>query len=162
MTVVSIFAIIAVALFLAAFFSKRRFGLLGLALTAGATLANIWSYDAGLLVSATGLIPDGPMTHAVSLSLVTLLPAVLLFFNGRTYKKLLPRLFGSLLFMVLAVAFLIEPIGYVLPLEGVGAQVYQWLKDNRDLIISIGVALAVVDVLFTKSARKHDKESKKK
>lgn len=157
-----VFAGLAIVLFSAAFFSKRRFGLLGLALTAGATLSTIWSYDAGLLVSATGLVPDGPMTQAVTLSLVTLLPAILLFFHGSTYKKIFPRLVGSILFMVLAVAFLIEPIGYVLPLEGLGAQTYQQLKDNKDTIISIGVGLAVVDLFFTKPTRKLEKESKRK
>jgi hypothetical protein len=73
-----ILASVALALFFGAFISKRRFGLLGLALTAGATLSTIWSYNAGLVVAATGVVPDGVITQAIAQSLVVLLPAILL------------------------------------------------------------------------------------
>lgn len=150
MIVIAIFAALAVALFLGAFLSKRRFGLLGLALTAGATLSSIWSYDAGLVVSSTGLVPDGPLTNAIALSLIVLLPAIILLFHGYTYKENAARVIGSLLFMMLALAFLVEPIGFALPLEGVAADVYHWLVNNKEVIISIGVVLAIVDLFFTK------------
>jgi len=152
--VISIFVLIAVALFVGAFITRRRFGLLGLALTAGATLSTIWSYDAGLVVSATGLVPAGPLTNAVALSLVVLAPAVVLLFHGYTYKNIIPRVIGSLLFTVLALAFLVEPIGYALPLQGIAADAYNWLATNKNLIISIGVVLAVIDLFFTKPAKK--------
>lgn len=154
MIVISIFVLIAVALFVGAFITRRRFGLLGLALTAGATLSTIWSYDAGLVVSATGLVPAGPLTNAVALSLVVLAPAVVLLFHGYTYKNIIPRVIGSLLFTVLALAFLVEPIGYALPLQGIAADAYNWLATNKNLIISIGVVLAVIDLFFTKPAKK--------
>lgn len=150
MIVVAIFAALAVGLFLGAFLSKRRFGLLGLALTAGATLSNIWSYDAGLVVSSTGLVPDGPFTNAIALSLIVLLPAIVLLFHGYTYKENAARVIGSLLFTVLALAFLVEPIGFALPLQGVAGDVYGWLVHYKEVIISIGVVLAVVDLFFTK------------
>jgi hypothetical protein len=152
--VISIFVLIAIALFVGAFITRRRFGLLGLALTAGATLSTIWSYDAGLVVSATGLVPAGPLTNAVALSLVVLAPAVVLLFHGYTYKNIIPRVIGSLLFTVLALAFLVEPIGYALPLQGIAADAYNWLATNKNLIISIGVVLAVIDLFFTKPAKK--------
>lgn len=162
MIVIGIFIAVAVVLFLAAYFSKRRFGLLGLALTAGATLATLWSYDAGLLVSAVGIVPEGPMTQAVTLSLVTLLPAMLLLFHGYSYKGRFARGIGSLLFTALAIAFLVEPIGYILPLEGVGADAYTWLQENQSLVISVGVVLAVVDLFLTKPVKALEKEAKKK
>jgi hypothetical protein len=150
MIVIAIFAALAVGLFLGAFLSKRRFGLLGLALTAGATLSSIWSYDAGLVVSSTGLVPDGPLTNAIALSLIVLMPAIVLLFHGYTYKENAARVIGSLLFMMLALAFLVEPIGFALPLEGTAADVYHWLVNNKEVIISAGVVLAVVDLFFTK------------
>jgi len=156
-----VFAALAVVLFLGAFISKRRFGLLGLALAAGATLSTLWSYDAGLVVSSTGLVPEGVITQAVTQSLVVLLPAILLLFHGYAYKKRISRTVGSLLFTVLALAFLVEPIGYALPLEGVGAQAYATLKEYKDIIISAGVVLAVVDLFFTKPAHLAEKASKK-
>lgn len=158
MIVIAIFATIAIALFAGAFLSKRRFGLLGLALTAGATLSSMWSYDAGLVISSTGLVPDGPLTNAVALSLIVLLPAILLLFHGYTYKGLLGRVLGSALFAVLALAFLVEPISFALPLTGVANDAYVVLMQNKNLIISIGVVLAVVDLFFTKPAPKKSHE----
>lgn len=147
-----VFAALALVLFAGAFISKRRFGLLGLALTAGATLSTIWSYDAGLVVSSTGLVPEGVITQAVTQSLVVLLPAILLLFHGYTYKNVVGRIIGSVLFAVLALAFLLEPIGYALPLEGIGADVYGFLNNYKEVIISIGVILAIADLFFTKPA----------
>ncbi len=162
MIVVGIFIAVALALFMGAFLSKRRFGLLGLALTAGAMLSETWTYYAGLVVSATGLVPEGPITQAATQSLVVLLPAILLLFHGYSYKNMISRVIGSLLFTVLALAFLVEPIGFALPLEGIGADVYQWFVNNKQTIISIGVVLAVIDLFFTKPAKSSDKDSKKR
>jgi hypothetical protein len=102
MTVVLIFAALAIALFVGAFWSRRRYGLLGLALTAGATISSIWSYDAGLVVSSTGLFPNGPLTNAITLSVIVLLPAIILLFHGYTYKENAARVIGAFLFTVLA------------------------------------------------------------
>lgn len=160
MVVIIVLASLAIALFLGAFWSRRRFGLLGLALTAGATLSSIWSYDAGLVVSSTGLVPNGPLTNAVALSLIVLLPAIILLFHGYTYKENAARVIGSLLFMVLALAFLVEPLSFALPLEGGANDVYKWVIQWQELIISIGVVLAVVDLFFTKPA-KNDRDKRR-
>jgi len=162
MVVIAVLIGLVLALFAASFFSKRRFGLLGLALTAGATLSSIWSYDAGLIVSSTGLVPVGPLTNAVALSIVVLLPAILLLFHGYSYKGIFPRIIGSLLFTILAIAFLLEPIGFALPLEGTSAFVYKQALEYKNIIISVGVVLAIVDLFFTKPAHIAEKHSKKK
>lgn len=156
-----VFAAVAAILFVGAYMSRRRFGLLGLALTAGATLSSLWTYDAGLLVSSLGVVPEGVITQAVTQSLVVLLPALLLLFHGYSYKSKLSRLIGSLLFTVLALAFLVEPIGYALPLSGFGATVYETLKQYRAVIISVGVVLAVIDLFLTKPAHLAEKAGKK-
>lgn len=158
---IAVLAGVALLLFAGSFISKRRFGLLGLALTAGATLSALWSYDAGLIVSSLGVLPEGVITQAVTQSLVVLLPAILLLFHGYAYKNVVGRLVGSLLFTLLALAFLIEPIGYALPLEGHGATAYATLRDYKDVVISVGVVLAVVDLFFTKPAHLAEKASKK-
>lgn len=161
MVIIGIVIAIAAALFAGAYMTKRRFGLLGLALTAGATLSTIWSYEAGLVVSATGLVPAGPITTAVTLGAVTLLPAVVLLFHGYAYKDNFSRFVGALLFALLAVAFLVEPLEYVVALEGEAAQVYSWLVDHRSIIISIGVILSVLDLFFTKPAALAERSRKK-
>jgi hypothetical protein len=153
MTVILVFLAIAIALFVGAFISKRRFGLLGLALTAGATLSTLWSYDAGLLIAGTGLVPAGPITNAVALSVVVLLPAIVLLFHGYTYKNIISRVLGALLFTVLALAFLMEPLSFALPLSGSTADAYNTAASYQSVIISVGVILAVVDLFFTKPAK---------
>lgn len=161
MVPIVVLAVVAIVLFAVAFVSKRRFGLLGLALTAGATLSTIWSYDAGLIVSSLGVLPEGVITQAATQSLVVLLPAILLLFHGYAYKKIHSRIIGSLLFTVLALAFLIEPLSYTLPLDGVGGQVYSTIRYYKDVIISAGVILAVIDIFFTKPVHLAEKEKKK-
>ena len=158
MLVIAVLVGIAAALFCAAFFSKRRFGLLGLALTAGATLSTLWSYDAGLIVSSTGLVPDGPITNAVSLAVVVLLPAILLLFHGYTYKNMFGRVIGSLLFTVLALAFLTEPIGSIFALSGVSQEVFNFIVSHKNTIISVGVVFAIIDLFFTKPPSKKERE----
>ena len=152
---------VALGLFFGAFISKRRFGLLGLALTAGATLSTIWSYNVGLVVAATGVVPDGVITQAVAQSLVVLLPAILLLFHGYSYKGVVGRVVGALLFTVLALAFLVEPLSYALPLDGSGGVVYSTIRQYKDIIISAGVILAVIDLFFTKPAHLAEKSKKK-
>jgi hydrogenase/urease accessory protein HupE len=147
MLTLGVFAGLAILLFAGAFVSKRRFGLLGLALTAGATLSTIWSYDAGLVISSTGLVPDGEITTAVTLSLIVLLPAIVLLFHGYAYKSVFGRVIGALLFTCLALAFLLQPVSLALPQEAT----VEIIKDNyRDVIISVGVVFAVIDLFFTK------------
>lgn len=152
-----VFGVVALALFGIAFLSKRRFGLLGLALAAGATLSTIWSYEAGLIVAGTGLVPKGEITQAVTQALVVLLPATLLLFHGYSYKDKMSRIIGALLFTLLALAFLVDPIGYALPLDGYSTTIYSWLKDNKNVIISVGIILAVIDLFFTKRAKHEEK-----
>jgi len=161
MIVIIVFIVIALALFAGAFLSKRRFGLLGLALTAGATLSTIWSYDAGLVVSGTGLVPSGPLTNAIVLSAIVLLPAVVLLFHGYTYKENAARVIGSLLFTILALAFLVEPLSFALPLTGSAADVYRIIVQYKEVIISAGVVFAVIDLFFTKPAKLSDKDRKR-
>lgn len=162
MTTIIILAGLALLLFAGAFISKRRFGLLGLALTAGATLSVIWADTAGLVVASTGIVPKGPITDAATLSTIVLLPAILLLFHGYSYKNMAARIVGSLMFAILALAFLVVPIGYALPLEGIGADVYHQILYYKDVIISAGVILAVVDIFLTKPAHLAEKSSKKK
>jgi hypothetical protein len=160
MNVVIVFAILAVVLFVSAYITRRHFGLLGLALAAGSILSGIWSYDAGLVVSSVGIFPSGPITTAATLSAIVVLPAIILLFHDYAYKNPIARIIGAALFTLLALAFLVEPLGHAFVLEGKGANVYTWLQNNKDVIISIGMILAVVDLFFTKPAHLAEKRSK--
>jgi hypothetical protein len=151
MDVLLVYSTGAAVLFIAVYLTKRRFGLLGLALASGSILSDIWGRDALYAFTYSGA-PTGPLAAAVILSGLILLPAGILLFHGYAYKSKLGRTGGALLFTVLALAFLVEPLGHVLMLQGFGSEVYDWLVNNREIIIGIGLALAVLDMFFTKPA----------
>lgn len=159
MEIIIICAVIAVVLFVSAFITRRRFGLLGLALAAGSILSSIWGYDIGLAASSFN-IPSGPMASAIILSIVILLPAGILLFHGYTYKTLIGRVVGASLFTLLALAFLLDPLGHILMPVGFGANVYQMLVNNKSLIIGAGLIVAVIDLFLTKPAHLSDRRHK--
>lgn len=160
MGVILICIALAVVLFVSAYVTRRRFGLLGLALAAGSILSGIWGYDAGLIASGLGF-PTGSLTTAITLAVVVLLPAVVLLFHGYRYKTFIGRVVGASLFTLLALAFLIEPLGHVLMLQGFGADVYNWLSQNRTTIIGGGLIAAVVDLFLTTPARKSERRGRR-
>jgi len=151
-----VYIFIMAALFAAAFVSKRRFGLLGLALAAGSLLSGIWAVNAELAVTTLGA-PSGMLTATVISSAVVLLPAGLLLFHGYSYKNLIGRIIGAGLFTLLAITFLIEPLGHLLIPQGFGANLYEWLVSNQNMIIGVGLILAVGDLFLTKPAHSAEK-----
>lgn len=153
MTAVAILAAVALFLFAGSFFSKRRFGLLGLALAAGYVLSGLWHDTAEFMVVALGIFPEGVVTSFVATLALLLMPALLLFFHGYSYKTITGRLIGSLLFTALAVSFLAEPMSKALVLEGVGLQVFGWIVSNATMGIGLGVMAAVFDVFLSKPAK---------
>jgi hypothetical protein len=159
MEIILVYIIIAATLFMAAFITKRRFGLLGLALAAGSILSGIWEYDANLVASLFG-IPNSPLAASAVSSIIVLLPAGVLLFHGNTYKTLVSRIIGACLFTLLAIAFLIEPLSHVLMPQGIGAEIYRLLLNNKDMIIGIGLIVAVVDLFLTKPAHLSSKHHK--
>jgi hypothetical protein len=158
MSAIVVLLVIILALFAGAFLSRRRFGLLGLGLAAGAIISPIWTDNAGFVISATGVIPEGPLINALATTILILVPAVLFMFHGQTNHTLFGRIIGSLLFTLLATAFLTQPIGAALILSGPAQTVYQWFISYRDLIVSFGVAAAIADLLLTKASRKSEKK----
>ncbi|MEI6054352.1 MAG: hypothetical protein WCQ49_03235 [Candidatus Saccharibacteria bacterium] len=159
MEIILIYIVIAVGLFISAYITKRRFGLLGLALASGSLLSQIWGYDIGLIASGFGL-PSNPLTVAIITSLVVLLPAGVLLFHGYTYKNKIARIVGAAMFTLLALAFLVEPLGNVLMPTGSSFDIYIMILKYRTLIIGAGLILAVLDLFLTKPAHLSDKKSK--
>lgn len=159
MELIVIYGVVLVGLFAAAFVTKRRFGLLGLALAAGSLLSGIWGYDANLVAGFFGF-RSGPMTSAIVTSLMVLLPPGLLLFHGYTYKSMFGRVIGAVLFSVLATTFLVEPLSHILTIQGPATIVYQWIVANRMTVIGVGLVAAIVDLFLTKPAHSSDKHHK--
>lgn len=153
MTSVVIFLIIIAVLFAIAFFTKRRFGVLGLALAAGAMLSTLWVGDLTPIIAQAGFVLVRPPLESVVASLLTLVPAVLLLASGPTYSKASQRVIGALLFAVFATVLLLEPLGSALIIEGTGKDVYDFLVANRVMIITGCLIIAIADILFTKTPK---------
>ena len=153
MSFIVIFIGLLVAAFILIFLTKRRFGVLGLALAAGAILSELWVGDLTPLVAQAGIQMTRPPLESVVAAVVTVTPALLLLFSGPTYRSTLWRVIGGIIFAVLAIAFLLDPLGSALVIEGPGKPVYQFFADNKMLIISIGLIISLLDVLATKTPK---------
>ncbi|HEY0964994.1 MAG TPA: hypothetical protein VGE13_00765 [Candidatus Saccharimonadales bacterium] len=160
MTVALVFLIVLAVLFVLAFFTKRRFGVLGLALAAGAMLSSLWAETLTPVIEQAGVVVEvPPLITLVSVGLV-LLPAVLLLFSGPSYRDLPMRLLGAFAFAALALALLVEPLGSAMVLEGESAKVYDFFVTNRVYIVTGGLVLALFDILTTRTGGGHHKSSK--
>lgn len=151
MNVALVFGVTIVLLFLLAFFTKRRFGVLGLALAAGAMLSSLWAVTLTPIIAEAGVVVEKPPLLTVVAVVLVLLPAVLLLFSGPSYKDKLSRLLGAAMFAVLALALLVEPLGSALVLTGQEREVYQFFETNRVYIVTAGLIAALFDILATRT-----------
>lgn len=153
MNVAVIYGITLVFLFGLAYLTKRRFGVLGLALAAGAMLSDLWAQKLTPLVASAGFQTNVPPLTTVVAVVLVLLPALLLLASGPTYKGKIERLIGAGLFAALAVALLIEPLGSALILEGDSLRIYNIFINNQVWIVTGGLTIAVIDLLFARTSK---------
>ncbi len=153
MNVAIVYIATLIILFLLAFFTKRRFGVLGLALAAGAMLSDLWAQKLTPIIQSTGVEIAVPPLSTVVAVFIVLLPAIILLASGPTYHKKSERIFGASAFALLAVALLIEPLGSGLVLQGDSKTIYDLLYENRVYIVTAGLLIALFDLLFAKTAK---------
>lgn len=143
-------------LFLATFLTKRRVGLLGLALASGSLLSGLWVGSLTPLVVQAGIeIIRPPLTSLVSVVLIVL-PVILLFFHGSSVKGWIWRMLHSLAFAMLAIGFLIEPMSAALVIDEQGEPIYELLTQYRTGIITGGIVISILDLMFGRK-RRHEK-----
>jgi hypothetical protein len=150
--IIIILGIISV-LFVLTYLTKRRFGVLGLALSAGAILSELWSKDITPYIKQAGLEIVAPPLETIVTFVIILLPALLLLFSGPSYSKKSQRIIGSAAFALLATAFLLEPLGNALIFTGEGLKYYTLLTDNRAWIVTAGLLFALFDILSIKQIK---------
>lgn len=155
-----IYAVLLLTLFTICYFMRRRFGILGLALAAGAIVSELWSTSATTYLQDMGMSVMTPSLTLLVAVLITILPAFLLLFAGPTYKKTLERIIGSLLFAVLGVVLIIPQIGGELVYDPIGLTVNSFVEANRSLIIAAGFFAAVVDILMASWPKHHKSRGK--
>ncbi len=148
-----IFLGVLIGLFAVAFVTKRRFGVLGLALAAGTFISSLWVGDLTPIIAETGVqLIKPPLESVVSAALI-LLPAALLLLSGPTYRPGTSRTIGALLFAAFAGVLLLEPLGSALVIDGVGQTVYDTLTLYRNPIITACLIVALLDILATKTPK---------
>ncbi len=152
-----VFIILLAALFALAYFTKRRFGVLGLALCAGSLLSNSWSSTLTPWLQQQGVTLIVPPLSAVVSVILILAPAVLLLFSGPAYEKTLPRIGGAIIFALLAFVLMLNPLGLALVFDDLSLQIYSFLSLYSSYLIVIGVALALADILITRTPKRHHK-----
>ncbi|MDB5167754.1 MAG: conserved rane protein of unknown function [Candidatus Saccharibacteria bacterium] len=150
MTFIVAFLVIISVLFVIAYISNRRFGIRGLALVSGAMISSLWVSDLTPLIAQAGLVLVQPPLETVVSVTLTLLPAMLLLSSGQQNKSTIRRILGALLFALLAVSLLLTPIGAALVVENPGDQLYMFMVQYRDAIITICLIAATIDLAFTK------------
>lgn len=155
MSFLIVLAIVTAALFITVYITKRRLGVLGLALAAGAMLSGLWVGDLTPLVAQAGIEIVRPPLSSVVATVVTLLPAIILLFGGPSYKASWQRMIGSLAFAILAIVLLLEPIGAALVVDDSGKPIYEFLHQYQNIFITAGLSLAVIDLLLTRNPRGH-------
>lgn len=153
MSFIVIFLGIIAALFAVAFFTKRRFGALGLALGSGAMISTLLVGDVTPIIAEAGIIMVAPPLESVVTAALILLPALLLLISGPSYRSTSQRAIGAGLFAILATALLLEPLGAALVIDGVGQQVYDLFVQYRVIIITACLIFALIDVLLTKTPK---------
>lgn len=158
MSVAIVCGIIFAVLFGASFLTKRRFGVLGLALAAGSILGELWTKDVTEFVYGAGVDLVSPPLATVVGAVLVLLPAAVLLFRGPTNKDMMWRVIGAVAFGLLALAFLLPTLGEALVLEGDGKKFYDIARDYQSWIITAGLIFAVVDIMATKTPKDHHKE----
>mgnify|MGYP003608084609 CR=1 FL=1 len=156
MNIVIILLVIIGLLFALTYVTKRRYGVLGLALCAGSIMSAMWTGQVTPFVEGAGVELLAPPLSAVVAASLVLLPAILLLFSGPSYHRQWQRLVGAAAFALLATSFLLIPLGGALTLDGTGKTIYTILIDNRDLIITAAIAYALYDLLTLKTPKKKD------
>lgn len=143
------FAVVLGLLFLLGFITKRRFGVLGLALAAGALLSANWAGTVTPFIEQQGISLVAPPLKSVVEVMLIILPALVLLFSGPTYSSAWPRVAGAVGFAILAFTFMIDSLGSVLQLDSAGQMLYDITLKYQSIVIVVGMMAAITDMLLT-------------
>lgn len=139
---------IAVGLFVLAFLTKRRFGVLGLGLAAGVVLAQLWAVTLSAVLQAQN-VPVAPLSYStIGQLVIILIPSLLLMLGGPRYQGKKGALVGSLLFAVFATLFFIAPVTRDFAVAGDTSPVFDFIATWQNVLIALGIVLAIVDMLL--------------
>lgn len=149
-----VFAVTLALLFTLAYTTKRRFGMLGLALCAGALLSMSWTGSLTLFLQSQGIDFNSLPLERVVAATLTILPTLFVLMKGPTYKKPLSQLVSAVGFTLFALILLLKPLGPSLPLTASQQGWYTAIVNFSNASIVIGVLVALGDILMHRPAKK--------
>ena len=146
MTFTIVLAIVFGVLFLLAYMTRRRFGVLTLALAAGSILADLWSSEATPYVANFGIVIIRPPLVDVVAVILTLAPSLILLFSGPAASNKFQRIGGSVIFAVV---------------DEFGKQIVSRINASYAIIVTVCLVLSIIDVLQTHVRRNESKKKSK-
>lgn len=117
----------------------------------------MWTADVTPFVREAGIDLLNPSLSSIVAAGLILLPAVVLLFSGPTYHRHWQRFLGAAAFALLAASFILTPLHSGLVLDDTGKKIYDFLFENRNLIITGAIAYAIYDLLMLKTPKKDKK-----
>ncbi len=139
-------------LFILAFATKRRFGVLGLGLAAGAVLAGSWSVLLGDFLASNHLFVTGITETNLAAVLLIIAPALVLLLGGPTYKKPLAGLLGAAGFALLGLLLTLGSIQDSIVATGTLKQVLIFANQYQPGLVAVGVTIAVIDMFMARGS----------
>ncbi len=158
MTYLIVLCLYIAALFVLAWLSRRRLGVPTLALAAGALLATLWTDSLTPIVAEAGLIIVRPPLTSVVAVVLTLLPAILVMLRMPKAAAHHHSIIGSIAFAVLGAALTYGAFSNAVVLDEASRQYVLQFVQYQNIIVTVCVALALLEILFHK--KQHDKHKK--
>lgn len=160
MSYIFIFVVVLVLLFAMSYIVKRRFGVLVLALLAGSLLASLWTEALTPIVASFGFVTIKPPLSSLVALTVTLAPALILLLSGPAVHGKYERIFGSLIFAVVATVLSFEWLNDALVIDGYGQYLHDFIQLYRAPILTAGVIAAVFDMFMTHTVRRSERSKR--
>lgn len=136
--------------------------MLGLALTAGALLADYMTKDLSRLISENA-IPVEPLSAISAASIfLTLLPAFVLLLSGPAYKKRKQAIYGAIAFTTMAMLLILGPLTSSMPPDRLMEPFLQWVATYNSLLLAIAIGAAITDTWMIHNLPSSDDSKDKK
>lgn len=162
MTYVIVLGIYFAILFGIAWTSRRSLGVPTLTLAAGALLASLWTDSLTPLVAQSGIVVTKPPLTSVVAVTLTILPAILVMFRAHKMSTKFHRVLGSLVFAALGVMLTYAAFSNAVVLDEQSKQYVTQLLSYQNVIITVCVAYAVLEIVLYKKPHEHHDEKRKK
>lgn len=139
----------------AAFISRRRFGILALAMAAGYIISVYQAgYVADMLRGYNLSLGAMSLDTAVTMAMI-IVPSIVLFFGGPTYVNKRNRILGSIAYGLTALFFCLGSLEHSLVLIGQEKLVYSFILDYREQAIVLLLVIAMIDSFFIHTIRRN-------